>query len=112
MEIRGPSALIRGKVLLQLLVFGWSGCRRSLAHDLDHGFLIFGAVVVYLLCKVLHEASRGHGNRALGVVFATGAYPPCSGEDGDEAVVGMKVRVAHAVGRPFYQHNVGSRLAR
>src|SRR5262249_9297438 len=66
----------------------------SLADDEQPSLLIFGAVPMHLLGEMGDEGARRHGNHVDFVVLVAGCHPPCALNHGDEAVVGMEVRLA------------------
>src|SRR6266436_5520537 len=58
------------------------------------------------------EAARRNRFHALQVVFRARINPPCSGDDGDEAVIRMKMGAAVVMRQPLLEHYVEARLGR
>ena len=58
------------------------------------------------------KTSSRHGNRAVGIEFSAGAYPPGTGDDRDEPIIRMIMRMAHVMRVPLGQDNVLTRLVR
>src|SRR5205814_6298051 len=84
-----------------LFLFRWCEGGRSFANNQQHGFLILGAVVVHLSGEMGNEGAGRHGNRTGGIELAPGPDPPGSLDNGNEAVVGVKMRAAHVARQPL-----------
>src|ERR1700733_13893135 len=84
-----------------LLLLRVGGSLGSLPHDLQNHLLILGAIVVNLLSEVGHEGAGRHGRGAVGIELRPRAHPPGSRNHRGEAVVGMEVRMAHAMWQPL-----------
>src|SRR5262249_39175771 len=67
---------------------------RSFANDEDAGFLILGAVPMHLLAEMRDETAARHGDHIVFVDFVAGCDPPRAFDHGDEAIVGMEMRLA------------------
>src|SRR5579862_4661794 len=89
-----------------LLHFSGSGSRRPLPDNLQHHIPVLCSVVVDLFAKMRDKTPWRHGNGAVRVVFGARAHPPGPGNDRDEPVVRMKVRMTHMMRMPFVQDNV------
>src|SRR5262245_59274357 len=69
-----------------------------LADDEHPGLLVLRPVPVHLFAEMGDEAARGHGLHVVLVDLVAGRHPPGALEHGDDAVVGMKVRLAEVAG--------------
>src|SRR5215831_19603239 len=67
---------------------------RSFANDEDPGFLVLGAVPMHLLAEMGDETAARHGHHIVFVDFVAGCDPPRALDHGDEAIVGMEMRLA------------------
>src|SRR5262245_4736085 len=85
---------------------------RSFANDEDPGFLILSAVPMHLLAEMGDETAAGHGNHIVFVDFVAGCDPPRAFDHGDEAIVGMEMRLAEVARFESIEDDVGSALGR
>src|SRR6266566_4507222 len=100
-------------VKIRLLVhFRGRLSRGPLAGDYESDVRILCAVIVNLLPIMCDNGAWWQRDRAVRIVFRAGAYPPGSGNDGDVAVVGMKMRMAHVMRGPSGQDDVHTGLRR
>src|SRR5215467_6938817 len=67
---------------------------RSFANDEDPGFLVLGAVPMHLLAEMRDETAARHGHHIVFVDFVAGCDPPRAFDHGDEAIIGMEMRLA------------------
>src|SRR5580698_2919020 len=95
-----------------LLIFSGRGCGRSFPNDLQHRLRILCSIVVNLFAEMRDEAPGREGNCLVRIEFCSGAYPPRPGDHGDEPVVRVPVRMAHAMRSPFDEHYVQAGLRR
>ena len=58
------------------------------------------------------EAAGRHRLHPVRIVLGPSIHPPRAGEDGDVAIVGMKVRAAVVMRKPFLEHHVEAGLGR
>src|SRR3954452_21711728 len=75
-----PASAVLFSLIVLLFLFGWRGCGRSHADDLQNAFFVPRAVVVDLFGRVDDEAAGGHGLEARGIVLRTGIDPPRAGD--------------------------------
>src|SRR5262245_60308389 len=85
---------------------------RSFANDEDPGFLILSAVPMHLLAEMGDETAAGHGNHIVFVDFVAGCDPPRAFDHGDEAIVGMEMRLAEVAGLESIEDDVEPTLGR
>src|SRR5215475_10075983 len=85
---------------------------RSFANDEDPGFLVLGAVPMHLLAKMRDETAARHGDHIVFVDFVAGCHPPRAFDHGDEAIVGMEMRLAEVARLETVEDDVGSALGR
>src|SRR5229473_6605145 len=90
------------------LRFGRRGSRRALTNDFQNGVSVLRTVIVNLLAKVRDEGACGQRNGAVRIKFVPCAHPPSSREDGDKAIIRMKVWMTHVMGSPFDEDDVES----
>src|SRR5436190_23960255 len=69
----------------------------ALADDEHPGFFVFGAVPMHLLAEMRHEAAGRHGYPIVLVELGSACDPPRAIDDDDEAIVGVKVRLAEII---------------
>src|SRR3981189_3835810 len=67
---------------------------RPFADDEPPRLLVLGAVPMHLLAEVGDEGAGPHRHHVLLVDLVAGRDPPGSLENGDEAIVGMEMRLA------------------
>src|SRR5262244_3671635 len=85
---------------------------RSLANDEDPGFLILGAVPMHLLAEMRDETAARHGDHVVFVDFVAGCDPPRAFDHGDEAIIGMEMRLAEVAGLESIEDDVEPTLGR
>src|SRR5262249_25074377 len=85
---------------------------RSLADDEHPGLLVLRPVPMHLLAEMGDEAARGHGLHVVLVDLVAGRDPPGALEHGDEAVIGVEVRLAEIAGLEPIERHVESSLGR
>src|SRR6516164_6039618 len=84
----------------------------SVADDEHPGLLVLGAVPMHLLGEVGDEAAGRHRHHFVLVEFVSGRDPPRSFDHGDEAIVGMEVRLAEVARLETVENDVGAGLGR
>src|SRR6185369_2983826 len=119
LERRCPSAFpryagrMREKRGVKLgLLLGRLRRKRTLAPNLNDGFLALRAVVVRLPGMMDHVAAGLHRYGAVGIELRAATDPPGARDHDEEAIGRMRVRPAHVAGQPFHSHHIGSRLGR
>src|SRR5262249_42185357 len=85
---------------------------RSLANDEDPGFLILGAVPMHLLAEMGDETAARHGDHIVLVDFVAGCDPPRAFDHGDEAIIGMEMRLAEVARLESIEDDVEPALGR
>src|SRR5262249_43779846 len=85
---------------------------RSLANDEDPGFLVLGAVPMHLPAEMRDETAARHGHHIVFVDFVAGCDPPRAVDHGDEAIVGMEMRLAEVAGLESIEDDVEPALGR
>src|SRR6516164_7749750 len=85
---------------------------RSFANDEDPGFLVLGAVPMHLLAEMRDETAARHGDHIVLVDFVAGCDPPSAFDHGDEAIVGMEVRLAEVARLESIEDDVEAGLGR
>src|SRR5436190_10509863 len=84
----------------------------ALADDEHPGFFVFGAVPMHLLAEMRDEAAGRHGNHIVLVGLVAGGHPPSPFDHGDEAIVGMEVRLAEIARLEPVERYIQARLGR
>jgi hypothetical protein len=91
-------------------------CRRRRsrpnADDLQNRVFVLGAVVMDFIAVMGDETAGRDRFQVRRIVVGAGAYPPGAGDDGDESVVGMRMRLAVVMRFPLVQNHIQTRFAR
>src|SRR5213593_2761182 len=75
--------------------------RRTHGDELEGSALGPRSVVVHLIGDIVDDAARSDGNGVVLIELLPRADQESSGQDRDESLVGMRVRLAPLVGTPF-----------
>src|SRR5215467_2081297 len=84
-----------------------SGLSRLVPRRWTHGDELEGSalgprsVVVHLIGDIVDDAAPSDGNGVALIELRPGADQESSGQDRDESIVGMRVRLAPVIGTPF-----------
>src|SRR5438128_1290457 len=93
---RPKSASCSGFGLSRLVPRRW-----TYGDDLEGSALGPRSVVVHLIGDIVDDAARSNGNGVVLIELRPRADQESSGQDRDESLVGMRVRLAPIVGTPF-----------
>src|SRR5262249_5413725 len=74
--------------------------------------LILGVGPMHLLAEMRDETAARHGDHIVFVDFVAGCDPPRALDHGDEAIVGMEMRLAEVAGLESIEDDVGPALGR
>ena len=83
-------------LIFRLVPRGWTH-----SDELEGSALGPRSVVVHLIGDIMDDTARSDGNGVVLIELRPCADQESSGQDGDESLVGMRVRLAPIVGTPF-----------
>jgi len=85
---------------------------RSIRFSLPVPLLVLGAVPMHLLAEMRDETAARHGDHIVFVDFVAGCDPPRAFDHGDEAIVGMEMRLAEVARLESIENDVEPALGR
>src|SRR5262249_33031292 len=104
---RCPSAIAQGGRGPKSASYSGFGLSRLVPRRWTHGDELEGSalgprsVVVHLIGDIVDDAARSDGNGVVLIELRPRTDQESSGQDRDESLVGMRVRLAPIVGTPF-----------